>query len=131
MVSDHAEIQRQQRMRARRVTMMLLAAPTALYLLMLIAPLLVTVVMSFGERSAIGGYTPGFTFEQYGNLPTRSKAFSNTFLMAAMGTTLCVLVAYPLAYHLATRAGERSKSIYLALIIIPFYSFFSSYELRG
>lgn len=124
MVSDHAEIQRQQQKRARRVIMLLLAAPTVLYLLMLIAPLIVTVVISFGERASAGGYTPSFTFEQYGKLATRSKAFTNTIWMAAMGTILCVLVAYPLAYNLATRAGERSKSVYLALIIIPFWTSF-------
>lgn len=124
MVFDNAEIQRQQQRRARRVTFLLLAAPTALYLLMLIAPLVVTVVISFGERAATGGYVPSFTLEQYGKLATRSKAFANTFWMAALGTTLCVLAAYPLAYNLATRAGERTKSVLLALIIIPFWTSF-------
>ena len=57
-------------------------------------------------------------------MATRTKAFSNTFGMAALGTALCVLVAYPLAYNLATRAGERIKSVLLALIIIPFWTSF-------
>lgn len=124
MVSDYAKIQRQQRGRERRVTMLLLAAPTALYLLMLIFPLIITVVLSFGERAPTGGYVPSFTFEQYAKLATRSKAFTNTFWMAAMGTLFCVLAAYPLAYYLATRAGERTKSFLLALIIIPFWTSF-------
>ena len=53
---DNAEIQHQQKRRARSVTFLLLAAPTFLYLLMLIAPLIVTVVISFGERASAGGY---------------------------------------------------------------------------
>lgn len=124
MIFDHAKIQRQQRRRERRITILLLAAPTALYLLMLIAPLLVTVVISFGERASTGGFVPAFTFEQYGKLATRSKAFTNTFWMASMGTILCALAAYPLAYHLATRAGERIKSVLLVLIVIPFWTSF-------
>ncbi len=124
MVSDYAKIQRQQHRQERRLTILLLAAPTLLYLLMLIAPLLVTVVISFGERASAGGYVPAFTLEQYAKLADRSTAFVNTFWMAATGTIICILVAYPFTYYLATRAGERVKSVLLAMIIIPFWTSF-------
>ena len=55
-----------------------LLAPTGMwYLLMLILPLIVIFVFSFGERAAVGGYGGGFTFEHYANLPARLKAFTN------------------------------------------------------
>jgi len=41
------------------------------FLFMLILPLIVILVFSFGERSAFGGYSGGFTLEQYANLPSR------------------------------------------------------------
>ncbi len=68
---------------ARRGSALLLALPTALwYLLFLIAPLVVLVVMSVGERSPNGGYAPGFTLEQYAALPTRFTPLINTLGLA-------------------------------------------------
>jgi len=100
-----------------------LLAPTSLwFLLMLILPLIVILVFSFGERAAVGGYAGGFTFEQYANLPTRLKAFQNTMLIAPAGTFLSLLVAYPLAYYLALRVSRRYKLILLVLVIVPFWT---------
>ncbi len=100
-----------------------LLAPTSLwFLLMLILPLIVILVFSFGERAAVGGYAGGFTFEQYANLPTRLKAFQNTMIIAPAGTLLSLLVAYPLAYYLALRVSRRYKLILLVLVIVPFWT---------
>jgi len=41
------------------VTALLLAPTTAWYLLLLIVPLGILIVFSFGTRSDVGGYTPG------------------------------------------------------------------------
>ena len=80
-----------------------LLAPTFLwFLFMLIFPLVVILIFSFGERAAVGGYAGGFTFEHYANLSSRLKAFQNTMTIAPLGTLLCLLVAYPLAYFLLT-----------------------------
>lgn len=109
----------------RRFSNALLLSPASLlYLGLLVGPLLVVAVFSFGERAPAGGYQPSFTFEQYGNLPTRITPFTNTLWMAALGTLFCVLIAYPLAYYLATRVDEKTKSILVALIIVPFWTSF-------
>ena len=100
-----------------------LLAPTTLWLLfMLILPLVVILVFSFGERAAAGGYAAGFTFEQYANLPSRLKAFQNTMIISPAGTLLCLIVAYPLAYYLALRVNRRYKLIMLVLVIVPFWT---------
>ncbi len=100
-----------------------LLAPTAMwFLFMLILPLIVILIFSFGERAAVGGYGGGFTFEQYANLPARLKAFQNTMTFAPIGTLLCLIVAYPLAYYLALRVDRRYKLILLVLVIIPFWT---------
>lgn len=100
-----------------------LLAPTSLwFLVMLIFPLIVILVFSFGERAAVGGYAGGFTFEQYANLPSRLKAFQNTMLIAPAGTLLCLLVAYPLAYFLAVKVSRQYKLILLVLVIVPFWT---------
>ena len=100
-----------------------LLAPTSLwFLFMLIFPLIVILVFSFGERAAVGGYAGGFTLEQYANLPSRLKAFQNTMIIAPTGTLLSLLVAYPLAYYLALRVDRRYKLLLLVLVIVPFWT---------
>jgi spermidine/putrescine transport system permease protein len=100
-----------------------LLAPTFLwFLFMLILPLVVILVFSFGERAAVGGYAGGFTFEHYANLSSRLKAFQNTMTIAPLGTLLCLLVAYPLAYFLALRVNKKFKLILLVLVIVPFWT---------
>ncbi len=100
-----------------------LLAPTSLwFLVMLIFPLIVILVFSFGERAAAGGYAGGFTLDQYANLPSRLKAFQNTMIIAPAGTLISLLVAYPLAYYLALRVDPRYKLLLLVLVIVPFWT---------
>jgi spermidine/putrescine transport system permease protein len=89
---------------------------------MLIMPLVVILIFSFGERAAVGGYGGGFTFEHYANLPARFKAFQNTMTYAPIGTLLSLLVAYPLAYFLALKVDRRYKLVLLVLVIVPFWT---------
>ena len=104
------------------LTAALLAPTTLWFLFMLILPLIVILIFSFGERAAVGGYGGGFTFEHYANLPARLKAFQNTMTYAPLGTLLSLLVAYPLAYFLALRVDRRYKIILLVLVIVPFWT---------
>jgi spermidine/putrescine transport system permease protein len=104
------------------LTALLLAPSTLWFLVMLIMPLIVIIIFSFGERAAVGGYGGGFTLEQYANLPARLKAFQNTLTYAPLGTLLSLLVAYPLAYYLALKANRRYKVILLVLVIVPFWT---------
>jgi len=106
----------------RWLTAALLAPTTMWFLCMLILPLIVILIFSFGERAAVGGYAAGFTFEQYANLPARLKAFQNTMTFAPIGTLLCLIVAYPLAYYLALKVDRRYKLILLVLVIVPFWT---------
>jgi spermidine/putrescine transport system permease protein len=106
----------------RWLTVALLAPTSMWFLFMLILPLIVILVFSFGERSAFGGYSGGFTLEQYANLPSRLKAFQNTMIIAPAGTLLSLLVAYPLAYFLAVRVSRQYKLILLVLVIVPFWT---------
>lgn len=106
-----------------RVTAMLLLPTTLWFVLLLVMPLIVILIYSFGERAAAGGYQPALTLAQYANLPARLKAFTNTLTLAPLGTLLCLLIAYPLAYFLAVKAG-RAKPFLLTLVIVPFWTSF-------
>ena len=101
----------------------LLLAPAGLWLLaMLVLPLVVVLVFSFGERATAGGYIPAFTLTQYLNLPARWKAFQNTLTLAPIGTVIVLLIAYPLAYYLALKANPRWRTLLLILVIVPFWT---------
>jgi spermidine/putrescine transport system permease protein len=89
---------------------------------MLVVPLSVVFVFSFGERAPNGGYVPAFTLEQYANLPARFTAFQNTLILAPLGTLMALLIAYPLAYQLAVRTSEKWKTLLLVLVIVPFWT---------
>ena len=101
----------------------LLIAPAGAWLLvMLVLPLSVVLVFSFGERAPAGGYMPAFTFEQYANLPARFKAFQNTLTLAPLGTLAALIIAYPLAYQLAVKTSDKWKTVLLVLVIVPFWT---------
>jgi spermidine/putrescine transport system permease protein len=102
-----------------------LLAPSSLWFIgLLVLPLIVVLVFSLGERHPAGGYQPGLTLDNYLNLPARWTAFKNTLVLAPIGTLICLIAAYPLAYYLALRASGRLKMFLLILVIVPFWSSF-------
>lgn len=107
---------------SRLRTALFLAPAAAWFLAMLVLPLVVVLVFSLGERAEAGGYSPAFTFENFLNLGARWTAFQNTLVLAPLGTALCLLIAYPLAYFLAVRASPRWRTLLLILVIVPFWT---------
>lgn len=103
-------------------TWLFLAPAGAWFLCLLVLPLIVVFVFSFGERGAAGGYVPAFTFDNFLNLGTRWTAFKNTLTLAPVGTLICLLIAYPLAYFLALKTSPRWRTVLLILVIVPFWT---------
>jgi spermidine/putrescine transport system permease protein len=104
----------------------LIALPAVVwYVLMLVVPLVTIAVISAGERGEQGGFLPQFTFSAYAALldPIYAPILRTTFLLAVGGTIGCLLLAYPLAYLLATRARGH-RTLLLVLVIIPFWTSF-------
>ncbi|WP_234407697.1 ABC transporter permease [Pseudomonas bohemica] len=115
--------QKKRRSLGRRITLLMLLPSTLWFLLLLVMPLMIILVFSFGERSAVGGYAGGLTLANYLNLGSRAAAFSNTLVLAPLGTLVCLLAAYPLAYFLAVKTG-KNRSLLLTLVIVPFWTSF-------
>jgi spermidine/putrescine transport system permease protein len=103
---------------------LLISPASALFLGLLVLPMIVVVVLSLGNRAEEGGWEAALTLAQYANLPARWKAFQNTLIMAPVGTLLCLLIAYPLAYYLAVKADPKRKLLLLILVILPFWTSF-------
>src|SRR3990170_3502928 len=101
-----------------------LVLPAAIwYALLLVAPLVIVVVFSFGEKARNGGYTPALTTDNYAAVLDRTDPFLDSLRLATLGTIITLLIALPLAYFLATRAGGR-KGLLVLLLIIPFWTSF-------
>jgi spermidine/putrescine transport system permease protein len=108
------------------VSSLVLVLPAVIwYSVFFLAPLTQMVFISFAVPGPYGGVEPGFILDSYQELgnPLYLNIFLVTLRMALIGTLGCLIVGYPLAYFLATRAG-RYKTLLLLLIILPFWTSF-------
>ena len=112
-----------ERLRSGLLTTLLLLPAGVWYLVLLVAPLVIIVVFSFGTRARNGGYAPAFVFDNYARALQKPEPFITSLQMATIGTILCLLVGLPLAYYLATRAG-RYRGVLILLLVIPFWTSF-------
>ncbi len=111
------------RSRSRLLTTILLAPAGLWYIVLLVAPLAIVVIFSFGTRAKNGGYEPAFVLDNYVRAFNRPEPFIDSLWMAAAGTLGCLLVGLPLAYFIATRA-KRRKSLLILLLVVPFWTSF-------
>jgi ABC-type spermidine/putrescine transport system permease subunit I len=99
----------------------LLAVPLLFVVAFLVAPLVLTVVISFWRRSGFG-IEPDFTFAAYAAFfaGTRLDILQRSLLVAAEVTVLGLLIAYPIAWFLALRTSARTTRLLLMLFTVPF-----------
>ncbi len=115
----------------------LLAAPTWLILgFFFVLPLLIMLLVSFGQRGTYGGLKPiedwlahvtsGAFLANYRTSfdPLYLKIFWRSLWMAMVTTGICLVVAFPIAYYIAVLAPARRKNLLLALVVIPFWTSF-------
>jgi len=108
--------------RKRLITATLVAPASAWLFVFLVLPFIAIVVFSFGERAPEGGYQAAFTFAQFANLGSRAAAFKNTLVLAPIGSFVCLLVAYPVAYYLAVKVSPQYRLLLVSLVVVPFWT---------
>ena len=111
----------------------LLILPTLLVMLaLLVIPLVLTVITSFGQRDPDGNVIYTFTLENYWRLlGFTPEGWDDLYLrillrslwLAVQTTVIVILMAYPLAYFIA-RAAPRRRSLYLFLVLVPLWTNF-------
>ena len=116
-----------------RLQGLLLILPTFLWMIvLLIIPLLLTVVTSFGQRDTDGNVIYAFTLENYQRLiGFTPEGFDTLYagilwrsLVLALQTTIfSILLAYPLAFFIA-RAPAQRRSTLLFLVLVPLWTNF-------
>ncbi len=104
-----------------------LALPAYIYLSLFFAlPLLIVVVYSFATRTRSGGTAlEEWNLESYRKLgePIVTDILLRSLTLAIITTVICLVLAYPFSYFLATRR-ELTRNIMLVFVMIPFWSNF-------
>jgi spermidine/putrescine transport system permease protein len=117
-----------------------LISPTLLFMVgLLIIPLILTLVISFGRRSAEGNVIYSFGLHNYARIiglstncaAGQSICYDSLYaqilwrsLVLAFNTTLLVIcLAYPLAYFIA-RSHPRRRNTYLFMVLVPLWTNF-------
>ncbi len=123
----------QQIRESKKLQGLLLIAPTLLWMIgLLIIPLILTLITSFGQRDADGNVIYTFTLDNYLRLMGFSPdGFDDLYLgilwrslvLAFQSTTLVILLAYPIAYFVA-RAPLKRRNTLLFLILVPLWTNF-------
>jgi spermidine/putrescine transport system permease protein len=118
----------------------LLVAPTLVFMVgLLVIPLLLTTIVSFGKRNADGGVIYTFTLDNYARLIGYSTSCDNgasacfdplyvnilwrSLTLALETTIFVILLAYPLAYFIA-RSSPRRRNTFLFMVLVPLWTNF-------
>ena len=105
----------------------LIALPAYAYLLIFFAvPLVIVMIYSFGTRNRFGETElSGWNLDAYRKLtePLVRDILFRSLWLALLTTVICLVVAYPFAYFLATR-GPTTRNVMLVFVMIPFWSNF-------
>jgi spermidine/putrescine transport system permease protein len=123
----------QQIRESKRLQGLLLIAPTLLLMIgLLIIPLILTLITSFGQRDADGNVIYTFTLENYLRLVGFTpEGYDDLYVgilwrslvLAFQSTALVILMAYPIAYFVA-RAPLKQRNTLLFLILVPLWTNF-------
>jgi spermidine/putrescine transport system permease protein len=105
----------------------LLVLPTTIWLfVLLVIPLILTLVISFGKRGPDGDVIYAFSLDNYIRLATDPLYLGilwRSISLAFNTTALVILLAYPLAYFIA-RAQPKKRNTYLFMVLIPLWTNF-------
>jgi spermidine/putrescine transport system permease protein len=108
--------------RRERLAPYLIGLPGGLWLaIFFVVPILVMLSLSLQSGNAEEGFRFTWQWSNYADAwEFYSTQFIRSILYALIVTTLCLILAYPMAYWIAFYGGAR-KSTYLFLILLPFF----------
>jgi spermidine/putrescine transport system permease protein len=105
----------------------LIALPAYFYLVLFFAiPLVIVMVYSFATRNRFGGTDlSGWNLDAYRKLsePLVRDILFRSLWLALITTVICLIIAYPFSYYLATRT-PTVRNVMLVFVMIPFWTNF-------
>ena len=130
-MNDALTMDAPKRSRRRLLPRWIMAWPAlAWWTFFFVIPLLWILVYSLGAKPAADVAGPvsleTLSFKNYGE--AISEIFFNVFLItirtAGLGTILCALIGFPVAYALAVHVPAKWRSLLIFLLILPFWTSF-------
>jgi spermidine/putrescine transport system permease protein len=113
--------------KSRRILLLLLVpglAWLAVFFLVPIFTLLGTSTQTAVPDGDIGEFQQTFDFGNYARvIGDYQEQFARSFIYAGLATLLTLVIAYPLAYMIAFKAG-RYRNLLLVLVVAPFFTSF-------
>lgn len=108
---------------AKRLSLVLLFAPFALWItLLIILPHIGMVALSLREKVAPRVYEVGFgNYIDFLNEPIYWNTLLRTGSMSLLVTFLALIIGFPVAYYIAKIAGKRSRGALFLLCLIPLW----------
>lgn len=116
--------------RLRRVGGLLVAPGLAWIVVFCALPMLLLVGVAFASRSDTGGIEWTFTLDNFkllagygtfGWTPVNLVIIGRSLGIAAVTTILCTLLAYPLAFFIASRP-RHTRPLWLIVLTVPFWT---------
>lgn len=118
----------------------ILAIPTLIFMVgLLIVPLIMTAIVSFGSRPPEGGVLYGFSFDNYIRLmgfspecpigtavcynPLYVNILKQSIVLAFNTTAIIIVLAYPLSYFIA-RSEPKRRNTFMFMVLVPLWTNF-------
>ena len=112
--------------RSKKVQVLGLLSPSAVYLLVFfLLPLVIVLLVSLGKRGPMGSVVYDWNLDNYARFidPIYFKIFVRSVWIATANTVLCLVFGYPFAYYIARRP-KRWRNMLLLLVMVPFWTNF-------
>lgn len=109
--------------RRRALLPVLFVAPGLLWLILFYAiPIVTQLWVSLQTGNPDDGFTQTWNWSVYpDSISENTEQLWRSLLYAGTATVLCLVIAFPLAYFMAFKAG-RWRNVMLTLIILPFFT---------
>ena len=106
---------------ARRDGKLVLLPAFLWWALLLITPIALVLVSSFFRRGPFGGVVYEFTLDNYIRAldPLYVGVLVYSVQIASITTAICLLIGFPAAWFIATRANPRVRTALLILVVLP------------
>jgi spermidine/putrescine transport system permease protein len=122
--SDEATVRRSKRSTPYWLLLPGMAWLAVFFVVPLVASLVTSLQVPVEPGNPDAGFQPGFAIVNYVDAITQYwPQFVRSFWFAGLATLLALLIAYPLAYFIAFRAGKW-RNILLILVVAPFFCSF-------
>lgn len=92
----------------------------------LYVPFIIVFIFSFSDYGETGHFFSTLTFAHYAAIfdIVYLKVILNSFFLASATTLIAFLIAYPVAYYLAMKAGSQTRTLMLFGLILPSWTNF-------